>query len=799
MTRSLRLRATTWLVALAMFTGIVPGGWGALCVTAAEPTFVAPVQGPIVRRFEPPLGPYAAGHRGIDFGVPVGTQIVASGDGVITFAGPVAGDGMFVTIAHNELVQTTYSFMSQVSVTAGQKVRRSEPIGLSGNGHPEDGRPVLHFGLKVAGQYMDPEILLLGNLDDISDLISLAPIADEYDLLIAERSSAHASGRVGSSSLPEPEKPWHIRLGGMIAGWGRSLKDATLGTVSWTKDKALKVGRFVGRVVGGIGHGIGWAFNGAKKAVRATENVLGGFLGEAKDFLVGAGRGLRLVAAEVGDFVGKAARGIGDFVVSAARNVGSFLGSAARGVGDFLESTAQTVGEFIGSAARSVGDFLTSAAQTAGEFLKWGAHQAASSLEWGAGNVVRYLDWATSTANELAKWASSQVMNFVEWAARTAGEALALYAGAARWITEGLTRLASSLWNSISESFLVGMTKGAIEQIRCSRKGGAPPPDLPTSEELQNGVPPPPPPNDNIVIAIGGIGSHTAGENGSVVPGASMYSFDFRTLGFSEDQVYFYSYRGVENRGGSGPYGFHEPYTKEDSYRSIRSSALLLRMQIDAIHDSHPSKRIDLVAHSQGGLVAQYYLTHLYREDDPVSVRIEHMVTIASPHQGADAAQVHHLLSDSQAGRRTLKELDTLATEIGFPPPSAPSVQDMAEGSAFLTDVATRWDSVHVKTTTISAMLDFVVAPPHTRLNNANNYTVNVASTGWRQALDHHSLLVANPASTTILYNALADTPSQCTAFLNAWADHGPGQMIASLEDAAARVLGLTTEGALGR
>ncbi|MGH2809507.1 MAG: M23 family metallopeptidase, partial [Actinomycetota bacterium] len=94
-----------------MATAIIaigPGLGGCLTGWANEAErFIKPVDAPITRRYEQPSGPYAPGHRGIDFEVPVGTPVVASNGGTVSFAGPVAHDGLFVTIDHANGLQTT--------------------------------------------------------------------------------------------------------------------------------------------------------------------------------------------------------------------------------------------------------------------------------------------------------------------------------------------------------------------------------------------------------------------------------------------------------------------------------------------------------------------------------------------------------------------------------------------------------------------------------------------------------------------------------------------------------------------
>lgn len=134
-----------------------------------------PVDGPVIRPFEPPEGPYGAGHRGIDIAVPVGTPVRAAGDGVVAFAGPVAG-ALFVSIDHPDGVRTTYSWLTAITVTAGSPIDRGQVLGRTGPGHPGVEPPHLHLGARFAGTYLDPLLLLRRN--GVVGLIRLAPLED---------------------------------------------------------------------------------------------------------------------------------------------------------------------------------------------------------------------------------------------------------------------------------------------------------------------------------------------------------------------------------------------------------------------------------------------------------------------------------------------------------------------------------------------------------------------------------------------------------------------------------------------
>lgn len=136
-------------------------------------TYAWPVRGPVLRPFSEPAGPFGPGHRGIDIGVPFGTAIRAPQDGIVAFAGWVAGS-QFVSIDHPDGVRTTYSWLSSISVSRGAAVLRGTVIAHAGHGHPGESRPHLHLGARFEGGYLDPMLLL--EVADVAELIRLAPI-----------------------------------------------------------------------------------------------------------------------------------------------------------------------------------------------------------------------------------------------------------------------------------------------------------------------------------------------------------------------------------------------------------------------------------------------------------------------------------------------------------------------------------------------------------------------------------------------------------------------------------------------
>lgn len=96
-------------------------------------------------------------HNGADFGAIVGTEIFAADDGMIL---KVENNGRYqygkyILIKHDNNLTTLYAHLSRQIVKDGQRVRRGELIGYSGNTGYAVGRGHLHLGL-----YWSPSVIL---------------------------------------------------------------------------------------------------------------------------------------------------------------------------------------------------------------------------------------------------------------------------------------------------------------------------------------------------------------------------------------------------------------------------------------------------------------------------------------------------------------------------------------------------------------------------------------------------------------------------------------------------------------
>jgi murein DD-endopeptidase MepM/ murein hydrolase activator NlpD len=131
-----------------------------------------PVDGQVGRGFAP-TGRYS-GHWGVDWVVPVGTEVRAAAPGTVSFAGTVAGN-LTVTVDHGGSLRTSYSYLSAVSVERSDPVTESTTLGASGAGH---GSPALHFSVRIGPTYVDPVAIIGCRLAKPAKALRLVPVRD---------------------------------------------------------------------------------------------------------------------------------------------------------------------------------------------------------------------------------------------------------------------------------------------------------------------------------------------------------------------------------------------------------------------------------------------------------------------------------------------------------------------------------------------------------------------------------------------------------------------------------------------
>ncbi|WP_328690438.1 murein hydrolase activator EnvC family protein [Streptomyces caniferus] len=116
----------------------------------------------VVRGWEPPPSPWAAGHRGVDLAASAGAPVRAAAPGRVAYAGTVAGRGVLtieVALSGRPPLRTTYEPV-QPTVHKGQRVTAGQPVAVLQHGPFHCRAPCLHWGLRRGKNYLDPLSLL---------------------------------------------------------------------------------------------------------------------------------------------------------------------------------------------------------------------------------------------------------------------------------------------------------------------------------------------------------------------------------------------------------------------------------------------------------------------------------------------------------------------------------------------------------------------------------------------------------------------------------------------------------------
>jgi len=106
------------------------------------------------RRIDPFTG-LAAYHYGLDFGAPLGSPVLATSPGIVTYAGRLGPYGNLVEIDHGHGIRTRYGHLYRINVKVGDVVKFRQTVGLLGSTGRSTG-PHVHYEVRFNGTLRDP-------------------------------------------------------------------------------------------------------------------------------------------------------------------------------------------------------------------------------------------------------------------------------------------------------------------------------------------------------------------------------------------------------------------------------------------------------------------------------------------------------------------------------------------------------------------------------------------------------------------------------------------------------------------
>lgn len=291
-----------------------------------------------------------------------------------------------------------------------------------------------------------------------------------------------------------------------------------------------------------------------------------------------------------------------------------------------------------------------------------------------------------------------------------------------------------------------------------------------------------PPDERRIALLVGGLGSSSEG--------ASVDDVDTAALGYEPADVLRFSYAGgrtpdpTDGLAGIGA----STYDSVDTQQDLRESGRRLADLVQEVAASSPGVPIDLIAHSQGGLVARLAIAELERRGDARAVAL--LATIATPHGGSDVATAARLLSTSTVGEQVLRRAGDAFGDLD---PTSTAVRQLSETSDLVAELGRTDLPAGLEAVSVAARSDFVVPVPRTALRGAPQAVVSLMSA------TAHSDLPGHRGTTRELLLALDGRPPSCKDLVEAVADHAVGTGISWTEDQLAPLVAATAKlGPLG-
>ena len=218
---------------------------------------------------------------------------------------------------------------------------------------------------------------------------------------------------------------------------------------------------------------------------------------------------------------------------------------------------------------------------------------------------------ALRAVKEIAEELVDQVERIVRDVLRTLRDVAEKVAGAVEALAVKIANGAVAVFNAIVEAGLK-----LYEQLTSCPQ----PPPVATIEG-----------SGNLAVAVGGLGSSRRRRSGSTRdPYDESFQTRWRMLGYARDEVEHFSYAGDS-----------PTYGAKDTYGDLHAKARSLGRQLKEHARAHPGMAIDLVGHSQGGVVIDLFLTEVYRGHEGEYPPIENVLTFASPHEGTPLADLH--------------------------------------------------------------------------------------------------------------------------------------------------------------
>lgn len=242
------------------------------------------------------------------------------------------------------------------------------------------------------------------------------------------------------------------------------------------------------------------------------------------------------------------------------------------------------------------------------------------------------------------------------------------------------------------------------------------------------------------MMAVAGLGATASAPAGAVTPDpVVIVAGTFAGQGLAS--VYYAPLAARLQANGYRAYIFGLP---NSGLGDARDAAAALKSFVANVRAQTGAAKVDLIGHSQGGMVSRYYIKYLGGANE-----VDSLVNLAAVNYGTAVANIAKLLG-----------LGSCAGVI--------SCQQMSIGSSFLADLNAGDDTIgSVSYTNFGSVNDTVIVPYTNSYlaNDGNNTNVTIQSQCWLRYVDHIGIALDGT-----VYSGIQDALAHRSISLNCFA-----------------------------
>lgn len=199
-------------------------------------------------------------------------------------------------------------------------------------------------------------------------------------------------------------------------------------------------------------------------------------------------------------------------------------------------------------------------------------------------------------------------------------------------------------------------------------------------------------------------------------------------MGYGDGDIAEFSYKGGRSPGVGAMENISvNDYGSSDSQGDLRVQSNKLRDLLMEIRLANPGVPVDIVAHSEGGIMARLALGNQGDPQDPRLPKVANLITLGTPHNGSDLATMNAFLGTTTSGDIARGVADHIP---GVTDTDGVAISQIAETSSLIKDLKGHPLPSGVRVTSIAAEGDVIVASLNSSLEGATNVMVPVHGPG---------------------------------------------------------------------